>query len=173
MALTRTYILVHLVEKYAAGYVFEKTRSAWPLHITLVPWFEINEIFIDVLREDLSIYVDQTKPFIAPVGEEQYLISSGESGVLVNVMAKQDPIHELHNSLMDIIDLSGAKLLNQDQVFVRQKYLAHITHHSVNGITHQREEGDVVSFDGVTLVELVRPKMCKVVETFYLTGGLR
>jgi 23S rRNA (cytidine1920-2'-O)/16S rRNA (cytidine1409-2'-O)-methyltransferase len=164
MTTATSFILVYLVEQRPVGERFAKTRAAWPLHITLVPWFVLHAGQESALRAALARYAKATLQFSATVGVEEHF--GPEHDVPVNVIADQTKLRKLHDGLRQVA-APYAEL--QDET---GDFRAHITHHhTADGPVHRRFPDDKEQIDSVTLVRLLdgeQGKECEIVEHFTL-----
>lgn len=152
------FILAHLVEPLPTGAKFERTRGAWPLHITLATWFSCNDV--KGLRKKLSGLASNSQPFIASVGEEA--LFGPYNDVPVNVIANQADITELHELLVQAVRASGGEF--EPAAWIEKGYQAHITHHG----EHRRQSGDKETIADFHLVRLLPPNTCEVIARYRL-----
>ncbi len=93
-------IIVNFVEEPT----FERFDSDdWPYHITLLPWYKIDDSKLINWDQRLKEIADSYKPFQAEVGEEDYF--GNHRDILVGRLAVESfrPLHyRLLNSLQDV-----------------------------------------------------------------------
>ena len=160
-------ILVHLVEKRSVGERFLRHRNTWPLHITLVPWFYIDQEKEAALITSLDMYSRTRHGFQAVVGQE-HIFTGGKQEVRVNLMADQSPIKSLHTDLFGLVR-SYYTSFHADKPYIEDRFIAHITHHELEGVTHRRTASDSEEIDTVTLLRLAPSQptdYCEVVANF-------
>lgn len=158
MAEASDYILVHFVEPVAVGYQFERSRNAWPLHITLVPWFYGA---MDMpLQRALQIVARPIAPVTVRVGGEA--LFGPNKDIPVNVISNPEALHELHESLL--VAVQTAEGVVENPQFIGDTYTPHITHHG----SGRRHEGDAVQVGDFHLVQLHEQNKCQVVARFPL-----
>ncbi len=93
----------------------------WPLHITIVPWFEIDDPSnaIEVFNKVCIAH----KPFSVLVGEPTYL--GPRQTIDVNIIEKSHPLDSLHRDLID--DLETAQVRFKSSKYIGDNYQPHIT----------------------------------------------
>jgi 2'-5' RNA ligase len=155
-------LLVSLIEKHPVGYIFERSRRAWPLHITLVPWFYVADAQEASLIGAIAQYVCSLERFEVIVGAEESFGPSKD--VVVNVIATQELLKTLHERLIDVVRKNAGTLNNSEDKWILDEYIAHITRHGNIG----RNEGDVEIIDSVVVVRLLDDNQCEVVRILNL-----
>ena len=167
-------IIVHLVEKRPEGTTFRRQRAEWPLHITLVPWFRVDDNQRSQLLAALTDFGDAKQGFTVHVGEQESF--GPHKDVPVNLIREQAPIVQLHDELMAIVRQYGARFHGSASAHsgIEQTYRAHITHHqSVDGL-HRRFPGDVEAFDGFSVARLLSDRdvqWCEIIQNVEFTRG--
>ena len=164
MMKTGSNILVHFVELQPAGYKFNRNRNAWPLHITLVPWFFVDTTKQDNLDVELRAFCERAEPLTVRVGGIE--LFGTIHTIPVNVMDDSIALTELHLALLNMINNNGAEPQASNE-YIGASYRPHITRHADYG----SEKGAVVRVDTVSLVSVDARDMCTVERTFML--GLR
>ena len=159
MAEAGDYIVVHFVKPVAVGYRFERRRAAWPLHITLVPWF--YGAMDAPLWRALQIVAQPIMPSIVHVGTEAFF--GPTKAVPVNVISNPEVLHELHESLLAAVQTAEGVIEHPE--FISDNYVPHITQH--NG-DQRRHEGDEVRVADFHLVQLGEQNICEVIAQFPL-----
>jgi 2'-5' RNA ligase len=154
------HIVVHFVEPQPLGLRFERTRQAWPLHITLAPWFRIADI--GKLTVSLFDAASKIPPFEAEVGGEAMFGPNGN--VPVNLVVPQTAELELHQAVIGAIYDQSAKFVNDR--WIGDAHRPHVTHHN----TDRLQEGDVIAIEDFHLVQLLPHNICEVVGQFSLSG---
>jgi 2'-5' RNA ligase len=165
---SETYILVQMIDKHEAGYRFARTRAAWPLHVTLVPWFVITGARTAELITLLEAFAHQCQPFTAKVGQETGLGSTQD--IPVNLIADPAPFHALQEGLLAAVRVTYMSF-TAPNVYIEENYKPHITHHAVGTEVRKVPEGTTVPVEDFTLVRLGPPgetQMCEIVRHFRL-----
>jgi 2'-5' RNA ligase len=148
-------ILVCMVEPVEVGYKFE--RSAWPLHITLVPWFEITDQ--SWFTSGLASLVSALKPIHLTLGDKELFGSRGN--VPVNVVDPNKDLTKLHGELFRLVKEGGS--LQSDR-FVGNRYRAHVSHYGKKSLA----SGAELTMDNICIVELIDKSRCRVVAKYEL-----
>lgn len=151
-------MLVYFVEQQLEGWTF--ARAHWPLHITLVPWFVVNDE--EAVIRSLERLASRTEPVHLGVGEEDRLGSRRQ--VPVNLIANQRPIRRLHEKLL--ATLNEADVAFHEERFTGQHYVAHITRHKHDG--RHCNEGEELTVTEFQLVRLLNRTTCRVEQQFNL-----
>lgn len=134
--MTHEYILVALLSDYQPGDTF----AQWPLHVTLVPWFD---------PRDLSEFVAHLQNVAAKYGSIESTV--GEKRIwgpnTVNVITRVPQLQRLHLELLSLVRAHGTLLINEQ--YTGSNYTPHITHQK--GVS--AKEGSSVVLDTIYLVE--------------------
>lgn len=134
--MTHEYILVALLGNYQPGDTF----AQWPLHVTLVPWFD---------PRDLSEFVAQLQNVAAKYGSIESTV--GEQRIwgpnTVNVITRVPQLQRLHLELLSLVRAHGTLLINEQ--YTGSNYTPHITHQK--GVSAKKGSGVVL--DTIYLVE--------------------
>ncbi len=149
-------IVVHFVEQQLEGWTF--ARGHWPLHITLVPWFETDDE--EAIIRSLERVAAQTAPLTLRVGKQEMFGVNND--VPVNVIRNQVSIRKLHDDLLTALNEADTDF--HEQRFVDDEYIAHIPRHEVDGRFSNRGEGILVN--NYRLVRLMKAKKCRVEQEF-------
>jgi 2'-5' RNA ligase len=150
--------LVHFVEQQLEGWTIN--RDHWPLHITLVPWFTVDDE--EAVMRSLQRVADQTSPMALAVGEQEDFGVNNE--VPVNVIKNQKHILDLHETLVET--LGEADTAYHEQEYMGSRYVAHITRHEVDG--RHSNKGEEIIMRDFHLVRLVDAKTCLIEKQFNL-----
>jgi len=169
-------IIVHLVEKRLEGSTFPRKRADWPLHVTLVPWFKVNDDKRESLLEALQTCAASKPPFGVHVGDEERFGAAND--VPVNLLVEQAPVAQLHDELMAVVHQYGVQYHNNASAYsgVEQTYRAHITHHEAIDGLHRCFPGDEESFDGITVARLLDDngsQICEIIRNIHFDGASR
>lgn len=151
-------MLVHFVEQQLEGWTFE--RDHWPLHITLVPWFVVQDE--EAVNRGLERVAGDTDTLRLGVGEQDMFGVNRD--VPVNVINNQADVMALHEKLIEAI--GRADMAFHKQQFPGQRYVAHITRHHIDG-RHSNEHEEILMHD-FQLVRLIDATTCRVERQFDL-----
>lgn len=151
--------IVHFVEQQLEGWEFE--RSHWPLHITLVSWFEIEDD--EAVMRSLDRLADATPPMRWTVGPTQEF---GPRKKLANVIKNEKEARNFHNLLRETLE--GADVALHESRYTGADFKAHITRHKADG--RHSNEGERIMVGDFHMVRLVDDNTCRVEQTFELTG---
>lgn len=154
------HILVHMVDEVEPGQQFMRSRLAWPLHITLVRWFDAGNL--GACKDRFKKVALTATPFMSTVGREAQFGPDGAT--TVNVMTSPKPFRELHSRLVQAIRDSGGSF--ESEQWFSDAYKPHITHHG----EHRRYEGDLELIDSFHLVRVEEGRLCTVAGRFALGG---
>lgn len=164
------HILVHLVEDVPVGHTFRRSRGAWPLHMTLAPWFALSSENALRLREQLAAALGSVQSFAVTVGGEA--LFGPEKDVPVNLVLPTDQLITLKQQLDMALEANNAEQLHHEYRGVTGGWRPHITHHTdAAGVLHRRFDGDEITVDRVTLVRLLpgaEGGSCQIIEHFTL-----
>lgn len=162
-----SYILVHLVERLEVGDTFLRTRSDWPLHITLVPWFYAhNEHELIQRIEDAARH---RQSFDVTVGEDRWYGKRQE--IPVNIIADQTEVEALHRGLLGTVRECSDGFHVDPPPFIEDRFSAHITHHVKGADVHRNHPGDVLNVQDVSLLRLLIQEdgqHCELIQNFQL-----
>lgn len=110
------YLLANLIEKQQVGEEFQK----WPLHVTLMPWFEFeNEV---LLVEKLDTLFSTMDSFLYLGGEQDMF--GPKKNVPVFKVKNNSPMRTVHKQIMTLLSELGAKI---DDPYVGDNFFSHIT----------------------------------------------
>jgi hypothetical protein len=147
-------ILVCFADNVSLGYVFERKRNSWPLHVTLVGWFSSSDD--KKVTQALADVAASFSGFNAEVGQEEQF---GDNAV-VNLMKDQTPFLRLHNNLSEAVIKNGG-IVEEDR-FTGKNKIAHITQHAEN----RKYEGDRLVVNDFYRVCINSDNMCEVTDQF-------
>jgi 2'-5' RNA ligase len=154
-------ILVHMLDPQGLGTYFDRTR--WPLHITLMPWFEVMQPQQSVLRRELGLLAQATPPINVVVGDTALFGPNQE--VPVNLITDQLVLMRLHTALLDLVHLLQLPIENER--WVGAAYKAHIS----QTIDRRVDPGDKIIVDDFYTVRLIDNHICQITEHFQLKGS--
>lgn len=150
-------IAVSFIEPAPLGVLFERTH--WPLHVTVVPWFEADEVEAQHALDDVAA---RHAPFDAHVGEQQLFGPSHR--IPVNVISPSDRLVRLHTDMLKALGSVGAR--NLSKWSGGDWYTPHITRHG----DRYREAGDVERIGSFSLVRLMEDGKLMKVADYFLHG---
>jgi 2'-5' RNA ligase len=112
------------------------TFAAWPLHITVVPWFR-TELPNSELCGRLSQRLQTISAFTVRVaGEDMF----GGGRRLVSLIAEPTPLHDIEREARDLLHQAGAWLVDETTK-LRRPYRPHVTA-QVAGRLHESDSFD-------------------------------
>lgn len=151
-------ILVTFLDERPEGFEFERSRETWPLHITVVSWFETgDEAALDGALTDA---VRDEEPFPAQLGEQEMFGADGT--IPVNPIAEQPSLMFLHRRLSAVVVANA--VTPPDTTWAGDAYRAHVTQH---GGPDDRAAGDTVLVDSVYRVRLLPGNICRVMRRYH------
>ncbi|HEX8227250.1 MAG TPA: 2'-5' RNA ligase family protein [Candidatus Saccharimonadales bacterium] len=156
MVAVGSLIVVHFVEQQLEGWTFK--RGHWPLHLTLVPWFQAADE--EAVVRSLERVSSDLEPLLLAVGGKE--LFGKNRNVPVNVIKNQAPAQALHELL--VATLSEADTSFDGDTFMGQKYRAHVPRHE--GDNRYSSEGQDILVDDFHLVRLVDGETCRVEQQF-------
>jgi 2'-5' RNA ligase len=111
----REFLFVYLLEPLEAGVQF----TTWPLHLTLLPWFEAPEleVVIDEIRESLQ----SSGPVVTQIGEKAYF---GQRRLEVRLIENTPQLQKLHEDLLGVINKNNWPVKGR---YTGQYFKPHIT----------------------------------------------
>lgn len=113
----KEYIVAYLLESMADN----KSFKYWPLHITIIPWFEIDEPIKAV--EAINNVCNNQKSFKLTVGEEA-LFGPGKNRK-ANIFVDPMPLTNFHNALTTALEIVGAYFPHS--YYMGKDYHPHVT----------------------------------------------
>lgn len=106
----------------------QENFSSWPLHLTLVPWFEINGINLSIfLRSIQKLANSSNKPTL--IAMSSYKL--GPKKIDVTLIKPTNSLIKLHQDLLKIVLESNAKLISEK--YVRENFKPHVTKRGARG----------------------------------------
>ncbi len=161
MAAPGDYILVNFVDTQAIGLQFERKRLSWPLHITLMPWFclqqKTDEPQLDQVLQGMS---QENLPFSLKAGGVEYF--GAKADVPVHVIENQAPVQIFHKTLKARLDDIG--VIYRSELYVDDNFVAHVTQHG----DQKLHIGDLLNVVDFCLVKLQPENICRVVKRYSL-----
>jgi 2'-5' RNA ligase len=160
--MSQKYVIVHFVDKVSVPDEFPS--SDWPLHVTLLANFTIDQP-LEQLVTELSTYAKLTKPFVIIAdGEARF---GPDENVAVSLIQPSESIAEIHHQLSDISTGLGA--VYDEPRFMGDGYRPHATIQ----VSARISNGQAVTVDNFTLVGMYPHediKRRKIIKTFSLGG---
>ncbi len=150
--------LVHFVEKQLEGWTF--ARSHWPLHITLVPWFQTKDE--EAVMRSLDRLAAELENMNLTVGGVEDV--SGPGHRQANFIKNQQPVRELHKYLLATLERADIEL--HESRFTGKEYRAHVTRHRADG--RHSTAGEHILLNDFHLVKMLDAKTCEVYQVFEL-----
>jgi 2'-5' RNA ligase len=158
MAKLHRLTLVHFVEQQLESWKF--ARGHWPLHVTLVPWFNVSDE--EAVLRSLEKLADATQPFTLHVGRVEYFGHNND--IPVNVISNPDPTTSLHKRMIKA--LGKADIVYDEKMYIAQNYNPHITRHEIDN--RHSTEGEEIQVNDFHLVRLLDDNTCLVEKQFDL-----
>ena len=159
---TQRYVIIKLLEKLQDGDEF--LPENYPLHITIVPSFQLEKMN-DALLGKIKQLCNDLKPFSLTAGEDEFFGPNRE--VHVTTMIMNDELKELHANLVSILSDAGA-IFDESQ-YMLENYRAHATVQE----TVRLNEGDSIIFDSITVIDKLPnglPTKRKLLKTLNFSG---
>jgi 2'-5' RNA ligase len=158
-------IVVAFAEPQEPGFMFPRHRNDWPFHITLVPWFDIDEgRDVEPVLEEVA---RAASPFRTTLGEFTHF--GPKDNVPVYILKDQAELKELHDRLLAGVLETGARL--HVARWIGENFRAHITQHDG---ANMYETGDIAAVTGFYLVRLIdRPEgqFCEIIKRCNFAGN--
>lgn len=156
----KEYLIAHFVESPAAEFV------AWPLHMTILPWFTVKEPGDEVLEEITQMLAD-TAPFHARAEKRDFL---GPYRIVpVTLIEKTPEIIDLHARCLELVSSHDWKFSSAH--YTGEAFLPHVTKKENKEV----KPGEVVEVDNLYLVEAPaadpRTRVKKLIGAVTLGGG--
>lgn len=160
MARPGSLIVVHMLEPQMVGSYFDRRR--WPLHITLLPWFDAAQDQHIPLRQSL-IQVALTQP---PVQVTAGAVAQfgARQNAQVNVIAEAGALQSLHQALLDAVRLLDLPM--QNTAHVGPAFRPHVTRYEDRYVNL----GDKLRVSDFYLVKLEEGSICQILARFELKG---
>ncbi len=144
MSARNEFVIVIMLEPVSLGREF----IDWPLHITIVPWFDGN----DAKKLD-GILSEATKTFPSFSVEVSKIEKFGpKKNIKVNLIKSSPELNELHWSILNVLEKNNFGIHQKE--YIGNGYKAHVTHQSHG----QKREGENLRINSFTLVKQVRQK---------------
>lgn len=95
--MVKEFLVVAILDNCNVGDTF----TVWPLHMTVLPWFEIYSLGEAVAL--LQPIIKEFKPFTANLGE----YAKYGSNRMVRLVVRSPELHDLHNKLLRAVQVNG------------------------------------------------------------------
>jgi 2'-5' RNA ligase len=161
MATTGDYILVCFLDEEPIGKRWQRSRNSWPLHITLVPWFNLTQPA--TLVKQLRAIASQLRPFMVTFDKAE----SFNEHTMVTLLREQQDVMVLHENLLQALGRLNAHLTSG--AWIHDNFKAHVTHH--RGM-HIPQGGEALRISKISLVELAPMNYCKLIQQFELGAAI-
>jgi 2'-5' RNA ligase len=102
--------------------------SIWPLHLTIVPWFEIGGNSLSEFITQLEALVASFSPIRLATGDTAYF---GPNRVKVTLIVPSQELSILHKKLFSIICENGGRLLKDNHI--PNDFQPHVTNRGARG----------------------------------------
>jgi hypothetical protein len=137
----KRYVIVNMLQPVAVGYEF--SAAAWPLHVTIIPWFHNIDI------ADATKIVDDiaSSHHVLDMKAASREFFGSRNNIAVTLLATNPTMQRIHDAFLAALIDHGAVLLNG--TYVGSKYRAHVTDQR-NDRLHP---GDTIGISNLTLVE--------------------
>lgn len=158
---TQRYVIVKLLEQLNDGDEFSPEN--YPLHITIVPSFQL-ESMDDALLSEIKQLCENFKAFALTAGEDEFFGPNGDAHVTTMIM--KDELQELHNSLVSILSNAGA-IFDEPQ-YMLENYHAHATVQTAIRL----HSNDSVAVEDITIIDKLpngNPDKRKLLKTLYFS----
>lgn len=149
--------LCTIIDKADIGKGF--SRSAWPLHVTFVPWFVCGQPV--ALDGALAKTAKNNRPFYIKVGKKTMFGS--KKNIAVNLIEPNKTLIRLHHELLEIASSYGQIVVKEP--FIRKDFRPHITHSA----GRQRTDGESIKIKTIELVELTDNSTCTPIKRYNLS----
>jgi hypothetical protein len=130
-------------EDYIIFHDFERTPEAtslehWPLHITIVPWFQLGGVdYEDVVEVVDKLAVNCNPPLIRAGAEVMYGTDYDIPATEVNDI--NSSVHKIHLALVEDLGEIGCRFL--DWTWMLDNYSPHVS--SISGKTFGKQEQEL------------------------------
>lgn len=154
-----SFVLVAMVHPEQVPKSFRRRRLEWPLHVTLLPWFEVLDA--EGFMHDLNRLVPQEQSFIAEVGEDA--LFGPNRDVPVSLIKNREPFAIMHYFLLTILEKHDG-VFSASSNWTKKDYTPHVTHHG----DERLHPGESFRVNNVAVVKLLNDDMCEVVNVIPL-----
>ena len=114
-------VLVSAIEELNKGDTFED--QDWPLHVTIVPWFSVQEQFEPGMVRSLANHMHHVRPQTV-IGDQNELFGERKT-VKVRTLRHIGQLATLHTNILDVLNRIGGEV---DSPYIRDLYRPHVTY---------------------------------------------
>lgn len=112
------YMLAHIFEEHHTGNTFEK----WPLHVTIVPWFTLDQNPKESVIESLDSITKEHLPIPITIGEPVMLGPNKDEPAYL-IESSDSSLENYHRKILQALGELGCKVL--DTAYVDENYVPH------------------------------------------------
>ena len=155
------YVIVKMLENQAIGSTFSSGR--WPLHVTIIPNFEINWDF-NRLKSEIEKTAGHHKQVVIAATEDD--LFGPDKNIPVTRLELTPELAKIHTEIVKLLENNSAKF--ELPVILKQNYNPHATIQWNKRVSI----GEVVSIDEFSIVDKEaegNPGLRKVLGVFKLT----
>lgn len=156
--MSQKYVIVHFIDTDNVPEEFP--MSEWPLHVTLLANFRIDQL--DQLKMELEKFIEHAEPFdIKADGEAKF---GPNQSVAVSLIRPDYNIIKLHNDLLDMATRLGA--IFDEPAFIGNGYRPHSTIQQKERL----QDEQTIKLNNLTLIDMYPNediKRRKIIKTFH------
>jgi 2'-5' RNA ligase len=132
---TKEFVIVNMLEPIGIG-----TRFAmWPLHMTLLPWFNAPDV--ETVKQQIELALSDFQPFEVEVGQREHF---GQRKLPVMLIKNTPKLQALHETLLKVINVNGWDLPGR---YTGEHFKPHVTHKA------GRDASGTLKIDSVYIAE--------------------
>ena len=150
-------VLVSAIEELNKGDTFED--QDWPLHVTIMPWFSVQEQFESGMIRSLANHMHHVRPQTV-IGDQNELFGENKT-VKVRTLRHIGQLATLHTSILDILNRIGGEV---DSPYIRDLYRPHVTYQ--HGVSIDKNEEVTLSRMQLIRGDATGPRRVENVFTF-------
>ncbi|GAC1387821.1 MAG: hypothetical protein NVSMB37_6420 [Candidatus Saccharimonadales bacterium] len=159
----RTFVLVYLIDNLKVGDQFVRSRLTWPLHITVIPWFQTNKANATGLIKVFQQYLNTIDTFDVTIGPRANFGAKNQIPVSL-IEGSLTILNQMHQSLLERLQSVNGQIDTSRQIYVGEKYRPHVTHHG----TRMPNQDNTMHIDNLALVEATSDRTCTINHLFKL-----
>ncbi len=114
------FMLAHIFEEHRTGHTFDR----WPIHITLVPWFLLNNNSKDGVLDVLTEITKEHLPIAVNIGKHVMLGPQKDKAAFL-IESSDFQLENYHKKLVQALGEIGCKIL--DETYTDENYMPHTT----------------------------------------------
>lgn len=153
---TKRQLLAFGIPEFEKGQTFD----AWPLHLTVVPWFNVSALEAWRLDRKLRDLTERTRPLHLKIGDAAMM--GARHNVPVRLVDDSKRVDQFHADVLTQVHQAGIEI--EDMTHVSYRYRPHIT------TRHGEELQDEYTVTQLALVSLADHGQKHVDEVFELHG---